>query len=462
MFIYIILLLILIVLSIIVNKTKKIFKIENTFLIIAISLGITMLLSIPLGNVPDESAHFSRAYEVSEFNLTSIVDSKNKVIGRKLPKEIEITMNVDNSYKEINDGIKKNSGEREFIAFSNTALYSFVNYIPQATGIIIGKLIGASIVVQGYLGRLVNFIVWLLLIYLSIKIIPFGKEIIAFISLLPITLQEAVSLSADPIIYSVSIFFISYVLNLIYSKNSVEKKDYVVISLLCLMISLCKIVYLPLCLFIMLIPKDKFKNTKIKWIFITSLAAIIVLINLYWLNIASGYLSVLTNNPDIQKNYLLHNPLMIFVLIAKTIMYESDSILSGMFGKYLESFSIIVPFVFVFINMMIFGIICYEKYNNKDTVKKEFKYLTSFILLSIFILIHLSLYIQWTEPYYPYILGIQGRYYLPTLLLVPLLLLKTGNKYKVNKSEEKSNRLLFNYMIIQNAIAILLIIHTHM
>ena len=107
-------------------------------------------------------------------------------------------------------------------------------------------------------------------------------------------------------------------------------------------------------------------------------------------------------------------------------------------------------------------ILCYEKYNNKDTVKKEFKYLTSFILLSIFILIHLSLYIQWTEPYYPYILGIQGRYYLPTLLLVPLLLLKTGNKYKVNKSEEKSNRLLFNYMIIQNAIAILLIIHTHM
>ena len=219
---------------------KKNIRLEKIFLFVAIPLGLFFLILIPVGQSPDDNTHLERIYEISKGHLVS---SKN---GRDLPEDINKILTSDKSNKNYDNIIKniqkKNSNKESHYLFANTALYSFICYVPQTVGVLVGKLINASILLTAYLGRLFNLIVFILLIYLSIKYIPFCKEFILLISLLPITLQEAVSLSPDCITISSIILLISYTLYLTYKKDKISKKDFIIESILCIVISLCKIV----------------------------------------------------------------------------------------------------------------------------------------------------------------------------------------------------------------------------
>ena len=201
---------------------RKKLKIENQFLVLAIILGIFYLLLIPVGLVPDEKSHFGRAYEIASGHLISNVN-KDGSGGNVLPVEVSdsLASDVNYTYDDLIKNIgKSNSGKKKFIVYNGASLYSFVCYIPQSLGIIIGKIFSLPILITAYLGRILNFISFILLIYFSIRYIPFLKKFIMFVSLLPITMQEAVSLSPDSITIGFAAFLFSYVMFLSY-----ERKD---------------------------------------------------------------------------------------------------------------------------------------------------------------------------------------------------------------------------------------------
>ena len=187
-----------------INKRKHI-EISKIFLMLGIPLGIFMMLAIPLGNIPDERAHLARVYEISEFHFTSEIKEDNSTCGRILPEEIYNLNGYNYSYEETMNNLFSNSEKEMFVPFPNTSLYSVVSYIPQVIGIFIGKTLNLPIYITAYLGRISNFIIWTLLVYYAIKIVPYCKKIILFIALMPITLQEAVSLSPDAFTFSTAL-----------------------------------------------------------------------------------------------------------------------------------------------------------------------------------------------------------------------------------------------------------------
>lgn len=83
------------------------------------------------------------------------------------------------------------------------------------------------------------------------------------------TMQEAVSLSPDAMTIAVSIALISFIL---YFRNgpekALQKKHFIILSALLIALSLCKIVYLPLCFLIFLIPTKCFQSKKQKYLFV--------------------------------------------------------------------------------------------------------------------------------------------------------------------------------------------------
>ena len=124
-------------------------------------------------------------------------------------------------------------------------------------------MLNTSIALKAYLGRLSNFIFYIILIYFSLKILPFKKFGALFILLVPMAIQQNSSLSADVMINSCSFLFISYILYLKYSDKSPKKlevKHKLLLFSLALIISLSKIVYFPICLLLFLIPKEKFSS----------------------------------------------------------------------------------------------------------------------------------------------------------------------------------------------------------
>lgn len=440
---------------------KKNISYEKKFLATAIPVGLLFLFFIPLGNIPDERNHFARAYEISQFHLIS--EKNGDLVGRYLPSIFD-EIGSNNSYNDIISLINYDDIKYDFISFNNTALYSFVCYIPQSFGIFVGNLFKLPLIISGYLGRLMNFATWLILLYLTIKTIPFGKKIIYLISMFPITLQEAVSLSPDELTFATSVLLFAVTLKFIYTESKIKTSDYCLISILCIILSLCKIIYLPLCLIIFLIPYQKFPSKKIKYIFIFSLAFFVIIINLSWLSFASGLLDSTSYSFSVNKNFVLHNPIKYLFIIVRTIFYRGEPVIFGAFGNYLESFNVTIPYIFVWGNMFIFAESCKEMKNcKKIAFTKNGYYLLVFIVLSICLLMFTSLYLQWNVEYSGIIEGIQGRYFLPILYIIPFLFMKKSVKQKNDKNIFNENDFsMNNWLILQNVVALIFIFSIHM
>ena len=442
-----------IVIALISNKIKKI---ENKYLFLVIILGLFFMIGLPINSVPDEGAHIYRAYEISEGHLTSTI-YKNKIVGRNLPKSFDKILSIK-KYNEIPKTLNVTSKtKRVETLFDSSALYSFVCYIPQVIGIVIARVFTQSLLVQLYFGRIFNFIAFILLMYFSIKVIPIKKNVLFLIGLLPITIQEAISLSPDALTIASSIALISYILHLREDKNKLlTKKQYIYLTLLCIVISQCKIVYVPLVLLLFLLPDKKFKSKKHKYLSLLSITLIVILLNIFWLNIASAYLEIAkSGKTTLQVSFILHNIFKYLLICVNTLDKTGSIWLYQLFGKYLSWGNILVPDIYIIINIIFYVILSISDVENKKfNIDKISKYIMTFIFISIVGLILTSLYVQWTPYKSEIIEGIQGRYFIPIIMLIPFIIF--NKKLKINKIIDYKYLSLF--IILQNISAFILMI----
>ena len=469
--IYIILLIIIILAEIVSTifliKTKiNKWKIENIFLAIAIPTGLLYMFVIPIGLVPDEEAHFSRAYEISKGYLIS---DKNEsgFGGRELPVEIGTIMSsTTDTYEKTLDNLKlKNSGNWEFKVFANTASYSFVCYIPQTLGILAGKVLHLPMLGIAYFGRLFNLAAWIAVMYVALKLIPCYKKLFLIAALLPITMQEAASLSADALTISMCFLLISYVIYLVKTKKSqITKKEYILLLAITTIVSLCKIVYIPFCLLLLLIPKEKFKDKNDKIKKVAFIIAFAILINLIWLSIGSQFL--VEFNPGVdsaeQVKYILSHPFTYLQVIANTIIVKGDFI-AGALSKNLEIFNVSMPYIFQLLILIMMVLAIKKDTENEYWNSMDKKLVSILVLGACVLLIFTSLYVQWTPLKNSVIDGIQGRYFIPLLLLVPMAVTKvTDKKIKITeKGESWFEQYLCITMIFINIAALTLLFYTH-
>lgn len=412
--------------------TKKNVKIEKQFLIFGLLFGSLYMISTPPNLVPDEFNHFLRSYEISSGKLISTREG-NKA-GNYLDSNLgKVRLDVYKAkYYEYKDvvGIKE-SGNNTFYDFANTSLYSFICYMPSSIGILFGRILHLPIIALEYLGRIFNFVIWLLVIYFAIKYIPFGKRIIFMIAFMPMQLQEAISMAPDCLINSISLGLLAFILHQIYDKKKFTKKDYAIALLLTTLVSLLKIVYLPLCLLLLLIPKKQFKNVSTKYLKIGSIALFVIAINLIWLKISSQFLIEFNPGVDsaLQLKGIIFNPFRFLVVLYNTYDHNGILFLTMMLGSHLGWLNVSVSqniLILYFVVMILVAI-------NEDNKKLDMisKLLFGFIMLSVILLISISLYIQWTPVGATEIGGIQGRYYIPILSLGLFLLTRNNSKSKI-------------------------------
>ena len=90
---------------------------------------------------------------------------------------------------------------------------------------------------------------------------------------------------------------------------------------------------------------------------------------------------------------------------------------------------------------------------NQQNSMAQNKY--SYIILLIFT----SLYVQWTPLKNDVIIGIQGRYFIPILIFVPLIFIGLFKKKNIKFDESKINPYIFGFIIFQliNAITMVLL-----
>ena len=205
-------------------------------------------------------------------------------------------------------------------------------------------------------------------------------------------------------------------------------------------VSLCKIVYMPLIFLAIIIPKEKFKSKKNKIFYLTIIIGIGVICNLIWLGFGSmallstntnTYAGTEQNGTVIKVMSILSNPIMYLQKLFYTIGVKGNQYFLSLFGGQLEWAETIrmdfIPYIICGISI----ITAISEHDLKDKLNKYQKIIILFIILVITILIFTSLFIQWSENNLNYIDGVQGRYFLPILPLVLILIngIKVNSKY---------------------------------
>lgn len=407
-------------------KNKKHLPLHRIFLFIAPVLGILYVVLMPLGVPPDETNHFRRAYEISTGAITSARDDEDNG-GRVLPDSITVAMKHHDTetYPEMFSAFSSSTEttSESFQSFTNTSLYSPFSYLPEVVGIWLGRILHLPMFFIVYLARFFNLVFYIILVYYALKLLPSGKSALLLLAFSPIAIQSAASCQADALINGSVFAFSALIFYKIKNPTPLRKSEKIILTLLTFLIAMCKIVYLPLCFLVCLLPASCFHSKKQKIKFISILLCSVILANLIWLAISSGYLTHL--NPGVnsvdQVKYILTHPIHYVATLVGTAIGNGFWYFTTSLGSSLGSLNISLSNTFI-VFYGFFIIYAYLRENrNALVLNKAQKIFTSIILIVCVLLIFTSLYVQWTKVGSATIEGVQGRYFLPLLPIALLL-----------------------------------------
>lgn len=442
----------------IISKIQDI-KPEKVFLIIALIYGLTFLIFTPF-MVPDESPHFYKALDISAGHLT--ITKLDGTSGIYIPESALTTFNnfsIDSLSQWLYFPL--NSNDKIFYDISGIAVasYSPIPYLASGLAISIGKLFNLSALALLYMGRLANLLVWILLSYLAIKITPVHKWVLLLIALMPMTLFEAASLSADSFTIAISLLTVALFFKLSFENDNtkITNSDKYLLLILMSLVSLSKPTYIILIFLFFMIPKNKFENEHKRFLSFFLLFSVSLIVTLIWNFVNSGiYMPnhVLGVSFSGQIAYVLNNPINYIFIMLSAYLNNINFHLTMLIGNFA-----IVPLANPLPNWIVYSYtIVLVLVSLLDKKKLDITLIQKFISLVTFFLtmaaITAIIYISWNPLSQNYIEGIQSRYFIP---IMPLLLLLFYNN-KLNYDLKRLKFIIIIFILISLSAALFLII----
>lgn len=425
-------------------------RIELAFLITALSVGILMIILIPLKNPVtwDDETHFQRIYEQSFLSEVKWTKAAYDYENRLVP--------AANTMEEKEDVIKLLNSENDFDnpvqtkAKSNFIPYTLRCYIPQSVMTALSRGLNLSFNATQSMARLGGYLFYVLTIYAAISMAKFGKRIIAAIALMPTPLFIAANFSYDQVVTAfVILAFTVFTVEYFDREHKISLKN-TVIFLAAMIIACCtKAVYVPLVLLLLLLPEEKFTSKKnMYWFKIGILGTFLIIMATFVLPTvinpsSTGDLRGGDTSVAGQLHFILSDPLFYTRLLLTSIW---DNL-----GAFFLGSSSYVNFAYLGVSVgnsgyiaaavILFALLTDARKGDNYVFKRSTKISVYVILFCVICLIWTALYIAFTPVGSAEILGVQSRYYIP--LAVPLLFMLRSPKIETSISPSVLNRIVF-------------------
>ena len=458
---------------------------HNFFAFTAVVFGLIFLIATPPFQAPDEGCHFMRIYQISEGRPAAEGNPRPLVItasdgrietvplfGGNLPAGIERLLSLFDPLPfhpetKMNAAVIKSAfsisldkSDRVFLNFPITALYSPVAYIPQTAGILFGRLLGLSPLLLMYLGRFFNFAVWILLIRIAILKTPVYKSVFALLALMPMTLFQAASLSADGFIYALSFCLIAFILSAAYGEA--DKPETLLIIITALALSLTKQLYLLIFLLYLCVPAKKAGGFSRQLLFIAAVFLSGLLLSSGW-NMAMKYSGGAAHVSDLYKSFTKPDVSFLrqleFVegkpLVFMAAVFNTFRDMWALYGKafvgilgYLDTYlpdTLIVTYFMALLFAALFD------HDEARKIPAAHKAVFLLIVVSATLFIFLWNYAMSSPVGADTVRGVQGRYFIP---IAPLLFAVFYNRrLGFRHSKEIVKIVSYTYPIIALAIS---------
>lgn len=407
-------------------------NLHNFAFVIVIFFGLINVFVTPICDVPDEVTHFRRAEITSRGSLFPQI---GEMESYKTIKSVDNIRSNDTEFT-ILQAIKNGySIDYQEISVTNIAGNNFfIGYIPQAIGINIAKLFNMPQIWMLILGRIMNLLMVAIVVRKAIKIVDSYKMPVFIISCLPMTVYLSSSMSIDATINAFSVLVISYFIKLYESSERITLKEVIIYFLLCLVVGLSKITYMAFAALLFFLPIRKYKNNKVYGLTIGGII-LMAMIALGWYYIVSSnalpaadqtsYLIENNVNLEQQIKNIIQNPIQTIQIIIKELAINGQFVFNGLFTFGPLTYG--NAFLSTLFILLYGGLLFLYPLGIEYPIKMKAG--AGIVSGLVFCATELIMYLTWTGVGALGIAGVQARYLIPLLALMPILCNVNNSSY---------------------------------
>ncbi|MEG1176421.1 MAG: DUF2142 domain-containing protein [Ruthenibacterium sp.] len=416
--------------------------VHKVYLTALLCIGLLYALVIPPYGVTDERQHISQAYNNAAriLNIAPQESWWGTTVRRTSEHNSVLEENATTvfSYKAVAQGFLSPSPE----PFDDAAYYHKAEevggyqlpYALSTLGVLLGRLLHLGYVPTLYLARLLNFAFFAAATYWAVKLAPFGKCIFAVAGLLPGTLHVAASFSRDSFTLALAFLFTALALRAAHKGDTcpLHWPEAALLAAVCILLVPAKSVYLPLALLLLLLPVRRFAKAWHAYayrggVFALSFAG-------YWSanRFIVGNAAALGGSPvtaaAANSDRIVYTVPYIFShlrqfasLLVNSVVEHGDDYLNGLVGGTLgnHNLALSTALVSVFLVLLVLATQCGD---GDGILRKARAALPAWLAVLGCGGGAVLGCVLWTPTYYTAIYGLQGRYFLPLLPLLLLLL----------------------------------------
>lgn len=420
--------------------------------VLILGMGLVMMLSISPMSGPDERYHYYTAYQLSNIIMqqedVEAIDANHYVREEYNDyynnKEDFLTV-IKNWNKEYDDtlGYKNLSIER-----SNQLNFPITHFF-SSLGITVGRILHLGFEKTYYLGRLFNLLVYVIITSYAIRITPKLKELFLLVSMLPICLQQASSYSYDALIISTSILFAAFFVRCKVNHHTAGWKEAVSMILMIVICSGNKYIYLPMVAVVLCMCNwSWFRTQKNRISFGLVVGSIVITIGSFLIVRELNKLPTAYSNQYMFGDAFAH-PIQFIQMVLVTVVDKLGDWINGALGKYLAGFTILIP-EWVMLGFAIILLLAAARSKINHVEIKRYDYISVIVAVVCgTILLLLALWSD-TKKVEVIVMGTQGRYFIPYIILLLLLFVQNGG---IHWAKDRK-RLVTVYFFLQEVVMI--------
>jgi uncharacterized membrane protein len=438
---------------------------EHFFLVMACTFGSLFVILVPPFNNPDEPVHFFRVYQLSTFNLfgqksngtvltripSSFIPSVENNLLSASGKQINTHPDVKSSpsaiIKTLTYGLRED--HTELTKYSAGVAYAPTSYIPQVVVTEIGRLFKLPAVMILYCMRFAGLAVYIVAIYYAIKLLPYRKWTITLLTLLPMSLAQAAAVTADSSLLAALVLFLAIILKSRSEHHGeLSTRLRITLAFVTIVLGMSKQIFIIAVPLLLLIPSRVFISKKAHNIYLGSLLVGTGFLALIWDLVNPIFRTSLSNSgagadAKAQIVQTLHHPLHLIIVAFNTFINQNSNTLYSMFAGNFGWLDTQIP---IWAVCLVIGCVVYCLLTEYDTQSKiPTKYYNLSITTVAIILFAATcaiFYVYWTPVGGRQIAGLQGRYFIPSIILLGLL-----QRRKLFKVNEKQYRMIVLFTI---------------
>ena len=423
-------------------------KQELAFLAVALSIGLFLSIGLPTTTslTFDDQTHASRIFLLSTWpdGQTTEDASLLENFGWSLHVEAAALHKLDTQRDEaaFYDQMSNRAHTVEDVPTEIHWNFSDVGYLASAIGARIGQMLGVTFPVQIILARVCNMLFYVLVSYFAVKKLRRFKMVMACVALYPGAMFQACVMSYDATGTALCYLGIALVMDAIMdSKTRLTWQRALGIMLAFVLGSMTKIVYIPMLLLALLLPRSKFATNSQRIAFKCMIVVLtLAVVGAMAVSVFGGSVALQDTKSDVadtsgQFAFIFSHPLTYLGYFFAAIFNNLDTyfintvrVLWGYTGECSGFWS-----------WFHLGLVLFTAFTDNDPSLNQRldwkKRLAMLIFAGMSIgMVFTTLYVAFSAVGSSDFTGVQARYFLPVMPLLLMLLSPEGIKNQMNKS----------------------------